>query len=355
MTLDAVGGVWSYALDTAAMLAGAGMTCRLLGFGPRPALPAAVIPGVEVIWIDEPLDWMVADDQALRGTAAAISAHAQAWEADLLHLAAATQAVGLNTGAAIVVQSHSCLPTWWAAMSDEPLPPEWQWQQHRNDAGFRLADGVIAPSASHGQALERIYGPIPNLRIVPNAVPVEAGHDLGKLAYVFAAGRWWDEGKNGQLLDQAAATSFWPIMMAGDLAGPNGATLTLSNAIAVGPLSRAETHIHMTRAAIFAAPSRYEPFGLAVLEAASRSAVLLLADIPVFRELWDGAAFFADPMNPVAWTAAIRLLATDPAQRIALGERARVRAGEFTFENQRTALLSAYAAVMDHHRLVERL
>ena len=36
----------------------------------------------------------------------------------------------------------------------------------------------------------------------------------------------------------------------------------------------------------------YEPFGLAVLEAAQAGCALVLSDIPTFRELWDGAALF---------------------------------------------------------------
>ena len=38
--------------------------------------------------------------------------------------------------------------------------------------------------------------------------------------------------------------------------------------------------------------ARYEPFGLAVLEAAQAGMRLVLSDIPSFRELWDGAATF---------------------------------------------------------------
>ena len=51
----------------------------------------------------------------------------------------------------------------------------------------------------------------------------------------------------------------------------------------------------MARAAIFVSSSVYEPFGLAVLEAAGSGAALVLSDIPTFRELWDEAALFAPP------------------------------------------------------------
>jgi hypothetical protein len=40
--------------------------------------------------------------------------------------------------------------------------------------------------------------------------------------FVLSAGRWWDEGKNGAVLDAAAAHTGWPVVMAGPLDGPNG-------------------------------------------------------------------------------------------------------------------------------------
>ena len=54
------------------------------------------------------------------------------------------------------------------------------------------------------------------------------------------------------------------------------------------PRSRAGS----ARCPIFVSAARYEPFGLAVLEAAQAGCALVLSDIPTFRELWDGAALF---------------------------------------------------------------
>ena len=48
----------------------------------------------------------------------------------------------------------------------------------------------------------------------------------------------------------------------------------------------------LARAGIYAATSRYEPFGLAPVEAALSRCALVASDIPSFRELWDGAAIF---------------------------------------------------------------
>ena len=70
------------------------------------------------------------------------------------------------------------------------------------------------------------------------------------------------------------------------------------------------------KASVFASVSRYEPFGLAVLEAAQAGCALVLSDIPTFRELWDGAALFVPPEDPVALAEALRnTLQDDPSER----------------------------------------
>ena len=49
------------------------------------------------------------------------------------------------------------------------------------------------------------------------------------------------------------------------------------------------------RAAIYALPARYEPFGLSALEAALSGCALVLGDIPSLREVWGDAAVFVPP------------------------------------------------------------
>ena len=78
----------------------------------------------------------------------------------------------------------------------------------------------------------------------------------------------------------------------------------------------------MRRSAIFAAPSRYEPFGLAVVEAAISGAALVLADIPTFRELWSDAALFVSPDDSGGWSRALTELAEDSVLRERLSAEA---------------------------------
>lgn len=69
-------------------------------------------------------------------------------------------------------------------------------------------------------------------------------------------------------------------------------------------------------------PSRREGFGLAVGEALSRGAPVLLADIPPFREVYGrlpGACFVPPGAGPEPWTDAMHAVLTDPG----LGARIR--------------------------------
>jgi glycosyltransferase involved in cell wall biosynthesis len=101
----------------------------------------------------------------------------------------------------------------------------------------------------------------------------------------------------------------------------------------------------MSRAAVFASPSIYEPFGLAALEAAHAGCALVLADIPTYRELWEGAAAFVDPRDVDALAGALNALAAGPDDRARLAASARARAQSYAPERQLAALRDAYAAM----------
>ena len=350
MTLDAVGGIWRYAVDLAAGLNRSGIACLLVGCGPRAG--AALPPGLaatELVWTDAPLDWMVEDEAALEGVGDTILDLARAWRADLLHLNLPSQAAGMARACPVLTVAHSCVPTWWDAVRREPLPQHWAWQHGRNRRGLERADCVLAPSAGHAACLGRVYGPLGHLRVVPNATALASGDGVAKQPFVLAAARWWDEGKGAATLDRAARDTAWPVRMAGQATGPTGQHVTFEHARGLGVLAPGELLGLMRSAAIFAAPSLYEPFGLAVLEAAIHHAALVLSDIPTFRELWEGAAMFAEPGNPDAFARAIAALTEDAPLRERLAGNAAAIAREFTVAGQVDGVLDGYAAAMIRH------
>jgi glycosyltransferase involved in cell wall biosynthesis len=347
MTVDAVGGVWRYAVDAARGLNARGVSVVLAGLGPEPSAAqraeVRALPGTDIVWLDAPLDWLAAAETDLDRLPPILARLVDELCIDLVQLNVPSQAAGLRLPVPVVAVSHSCVVTWWDAVRAGPLPTDWAWQRARTRRGLDAAAVVITPSRSHGAAVVRAYGPVTHLRVVPNAgTPVPIARD--KDPVVFAAGRWWDEGKNGRLLDAAARRISWPVEMAGAFRGPNGQEIRLANAAALGELSSDEVRRRMARAAIVACPSLYEPFGLVALEAAHAGAALVLADIPTFRELWSGAAVFADPRDPEAFAAAVERLAADADLRARMGESARARAARFNLDAQVDGLLDAYAA-----------
>jgi glycosyltransferase involved in cell wall biosynthesis len=156
---------------------------------------------------------------------------------------------------------------------------------------------------------------------------------------VLGAGRLWDEGKNAAALDRAAARLDRPVLAAGPLRGPHGGAFAPRHLRALGPLEQAALADLLARRPVFASLSRYEPFGLAVLEAAQAGCALLLSDIGSFRELWDGAASFVPAEDDAAAAAALRRLLEDPGLRARMAAAARQRSRRYGVAAMAAAML----------------
>lgn len=347
MTIDAVGGVWRYAMDLAAGLRAKGVSTAFLGFGPPPSSrlrgEAEALGALD--WTEAPLDWLVAHEEALAPVPRVIERSARRHGADLLHLNLPSQAAALQAEVPVLAVSHSCVATWFRAVRGSPLPPDWAWQGRITARGLRRSNIVVAPSRSHADALVAAYGALTSLQVVHNmTAPREAAKGDGPFAV--AAGRWWDEGKGGATLDAAAEHARWPVRMLGALRSSNGQSFVPRHAAWTGEVPHGEAVALMNRAGAFVSPSLYEPFGLAVAEAAELGLPLVLSDIPTFRELWDGAALFFAPRDPYALAHHLDTLAANPALRASLGAAARRRAARFTPLAQADAMLALYGSLL---------
>ena len=214
-------------------MAATGVECVLAGLGPEPNAAqqreVQALRNVALTWTGQLLDWMVQDAAALDEVGDALLTLGREWNVDLLHLNLPSQAAMIAHGIPVVVTSHSCIATWWAAVRGDALPSSWQWQRTLTARGLARADAVMVPTASHGAALARAYGLMAKLHVVPNATTMTRDANAGGKV-VFSAGRWWDDAKNGRTLDAAAALSRCPVVMAGALSGPNGDGVDLQHA-----------------------------------------------------------------------------------------------------------------------------
>jgi glycosyltransferase involved in cell wall biosynthesis len=94
-----------------------------------------------------------------------------------------------------------------------------------------------------------------------------------------------------------------------------------------------------TGAICLAYPSRYEGFGLPVLEAFACSCPVAASNTSSIPEVGGEAALYFDPLDRDSIAAAIELMLTDDALRLRLRERGRKRALDFSWDNmaRRTA------------------
>jgi glycosyltransferase involved in cell wall biosynthesis len=93
-------------------------------------------------------------------------------------------------------------------------------------------------------------------------------------------------------------------------------------------------------------PSRYEGFGLPVVEAMSMGTPVLAADATALPEIVGEAGRLLDPEDPDAWSAAMLDLLADGDERARLSEAGRLRAQTFSWSLTAAKTLDAYRDVL---------
>lgn len=352
MTADAVGGVWQYATTLAAELAQEGCEVVMAVMGPAPDASqreaAEGIAGMRLIETGLPLDWMCAAAAEARRAAQALARLAEAEKVDLVHCNSPALAGAASFPVPVVAVAHGCIATWWQAAREGAVDPGLSWHGDLMRRGLIAAEASVAPSASFAAMLQATYRLAhPPLVVRNGRPPASPAHNGGEpMNAVLSAGRMWDPAKNAATLDRIAAMIDWRVLAAGSLEGPHGERTTFTHAIALGHVPGADLAALLARRPIMVSTARFEPFGLAVLEAASAGCALVLSEIPTFRELWEGAALFADPDDAGGFAEAIGRLGSDPDLRGSMAEAARTRAARYTLQASAKAMLAIYRGVL---------
>jgi glycosyltransferase involved in cell wall biosynthesis len=348
MTTDPIGGVWTYGLELARGLAQHGIEVCIATMG-RPLRPAQreEAKGISSLRLYESnfkLEWMEDPwaDLTLAGKwLLELEAEVQP---DLIHLNGYIHGA-LPWSAPVVVVGHSCVLSWWQAVHAEEAPASWDRYRAKVKEGIQAADLVLAPSQTMLLALERYYGGLPAAVFIYNGRDLSEKPNESKANFVLGAGRLWDEAKNLSVLADLSDQLSWPVYLAGEFEfSPHLSRFT--GAHLLGPLPARELLGWFARAAIYALPARYEPFGLTALEAALSGCALVLGDIPSLREIWGDAALFAPPDNRGALRSILTELMSDQGRVQAWAGRARERAQRFTRARMASDYLQAYQRVL---------
>lgn len=349
MTTDAVGGVWSYAITLGNALAKTGVSISLVCLGPRPSQEqrqqALAIPKLRLLECSEPLEWMDDPWHGVERAGEYLQNVVQELQPDLVHLNGYCHAA-LEFGCPKLVVSHSCVLSWWQAVKGETAPPRYDRYRAAVAEGIRNADLVVAPTATMLRSLSRNYG-LTSGWVIPNGLDQEHPSEPTKERVVLCAGRLWDEAKNIQVLARAAVGMAAPVYVAG--AAPE-AIPSVNLLGALGPQAMRQW---FDRAAIYASPALYEPFGLAPLEAARSGAALVLGDIDSLREVWGDAALYIEPRNADALRSACNLLLKEPVLRDEMANRAMLRARRYSSSRQARLYAGLYRRLIEHYAAKE--
>jgi glycogen synthase len=360
MTADAVGGVWTYALELSAALARHDVQVVLATMGPAPSAAqrdnARQLANVKLECSSYKLEWMEQPWDDVDRAGDWLQGLAERERVDVVHLNGYAHAA-LEWHRPVVCVAHSCVISWWQAVHGCAPPAQWDVYRARVATGLNRADCIVAPTQAFLEQIAAIYSPT-----VPTCV-IHNGRSDGfctrteprkRLPAIFACGRLWDEAKSIRVLDTAAQGLPWHTYVAGSVVAPDGRYMRTTGLRCLGPLAQPDILAWLKQTAIFVHPSRYEPFGLAVLEAGLAGCALVLSDLPTLRELWHGAALFVDAGDSAVLKRTLQSLIADPERVRYLSEAGRQRARQYRPEAMGAAYVELYRKLLDQSGHRER-
>lgn len=338
VTADTVGGVWTYTQELVRGLLARGHQITLVSFGALPKRSAELrlqsLEGLDYLPTPYRLEWMQDCESDIVESTAFLQSVIKRTHPDVLHL---NQYCYGSVDARVprLVVAHSDVLSWWNAVHGTTPPrSSWSnWYETTVNRGLNGADIVVAPSQWMMDALVRHYH-VPGRRtIVYNGRSpslFDAGHPKANCA--LSVGRVWDHGKQTALL--LSCRSAVPVRIVGPLEAPaTGGTGWSAGAAAdtvevCGAREESELRALYAEAGTYIATSRYEPFGLAPVEAALSRCAIVANDLPIFHELWGDAALFFRRNDMRALETVLQRLAEKPALRSEYGDRAYQHARE---------------------------
>lgn len=304
VTADTIGGVWTYARELVTGLVRRGVRVTLVSFGEIPSAEQMqwleTVRNVDFRATAFRLEWMQESQDDLSSSSEFLKSIIDEVQPDLLHLNQFAYGA-LDIDLPKIVVAHSDVVSWWASVKNEvPRDIPWiAWYREVVQAGLEQATAVVAPSQWMLSNVRQYYcKPRLGSVIYNGRSPLLFNPHMTKEETVLSVGRLWDTGKQVSLLLHGDA--LLPITIAGTEQHPDEVFrdgspfehVDRARVRMLGKQSEGQLRHLYGKTAIYAATSRYEPFGLAPLEAALSRCALVVNDTPSFREIWGDAACY---------------------------------------------------------------
>ncbi|MBB5805909.1 glycosyltransferase involved in cell wall biosynthesis [Saccharothrix ecbatanensis] len=230
----------------------------------------------------------------------------------------------------VVVTVHDTVP--WTHPSTL-TPRGVAWHQRVISRAVSRAGAIVVPTSVVADELRRYApGPVP-VHVVGNGVtafPAEEAVDVPP-RYVLAIGTI-EPRKGFDLVASATEELGVPLVVVGPQ-GWGGVDLRAPHVHLLGRLSDAQLAFVLRRAAVLAAPSLAEGFGLPVVEAMAAGVPVVHSDAPALVEVAGGAGIVVPRGDRAALASALRTVLSDTALFGRLVTLGRTRAEAFTWEN----------------------
>jgi glycosyltransferase involved in cell wall biosynthesis len=224
----------------------------------------------------------------------------------------------------------------------DDFAPRTRWKYATfTKAAARSAERVIVPSGFTRDDVVARYGVAPGkVRVIPEAPALPIGtSDVAPGDFLLAVGDLRAKKNLGVLVEAGRRLGLEVVLAGLGDAGP----LSASHVRATGWVSDAELDELMRSAAVLVHPSRYEGFGLVVVEAMARGVPVACADATALPETAAGAAELFDPDDPAAVAAAIERAL---GRRDELAAAGRARAAELSWERAAALTRAVYEELL---------
>lgn len=348
MTADTLGGVWNYSLSLAGALGEDDIHIHLATMGKKLSKAqwksASKIENLTIYESEFALEWMDNPWQDVDKASIWLLELVDEIQPDLIHLNNYAHGV-LEWPAPVLIVNHSCVLSWWKAVLGNKAPERLHEYEHRVKSGLQSADMVVSITQSMLENLQDLYGPLRNTEVIYNGCDAKEFKSGEKKNVIFSMGRLWDEAKNVACLQKIAPQLPWPVVVAGS---DNGKVRNNQpeNFNLAGLMNQEQVKKQLAETSIYVMPARYEPFGLSILEAALSGCALVLGDIPTLRELWNDAALFADPEQPLEVRYEIEKLINNTNLRRQMARKAMERAKNYSIRKMKKSYLNLYARLL---------